>query len=60
MALIGVVQFIALLADNCGAQADSALQDFLTLLTPLQTFNLRIPMPDVPFFNPLKQWSFAC
>jgi hypothetical protein len=59
MALIGVVQFIALLADNCGAQADSALQDFLTLLTPLQTFNLRIPMPDVPLFNPFKEWSVA-
>jgi hypothetical protein len=59
MALIGVVQFIAMLADNCGAQADSALQDFLTLLTPLQTFNLRIPMPDFPLFNPFKEWSVA-
>jgi hypothetical protein len=59
MALIGVVQFLALLAENCGAQADSALQDFLTLLTPLQTFNLRIPMPDVPLFNPLKEWGFT-
>jgi hypothetical protein len=59
MALIGVVQFIALLADNCGAQADSALQDFLTLLTPLQTFNLRIPMPDFPLFNPFKEWNIA-
>jgi hypothetical protein len=59
MALIGVVQSIALLADNCGAQADSTLKDFLTLLTPLQTFNLRIPMPDFPLFNPFRGWSFA-
>jgi hypothetical protein len=59
MALIGVVQFIALIQDNCGAQADAELQDFLALLAPLQTFNLRMPMPNIPIFNPLKDWNVA-
>jgi hypothetical protein len=59
MALIGVVQFLALLAENCGAQADIELQDFLALLTPVQVFNLRIPMPEIPIFNPLKEWNVA-
>jgi hypothetical protein len=59
IALIGTVQFIALLSDNCGAQADSGLQDFLTLLAPLQTFNLRVPMPDIPIFTPVKEWRLA-
>ena len=53
--MIGVVQFMALLGDNCGTQTDVALQDFLALLTPLQTFNLRFPMPDNAVF---KEWSF--
>ncbi len=54
--MIGVVQFTALLADNCGTQSDVALQDFLALLTPLhwQVFNLRFPMPDNAIFT---KWS---
>jgi hypothetical protein len=59
MALIGTVQFIALLTDNCGTQADSALLDFLTLLTPLQIFNLRIVMPDLLLFKPLTEWRIV-
>ena len=59
MAMIGVVQFMALLADNCGTQTDVALQDFVAMLTPLQTFNLRFPMPDVPIFNPFREWRFT-
>ena len=57
--MIGVVQFMALLADNCGTQTDVALQDFVAMLTPLQTFNLRFPMPDVAIFNPFREWSFT-
>jgi hypothetical protein len=45
---------MALLADNCGTQIDLELQDFLALLTPLQVFNLRFPMPDNAIF---KKWS---
>jgi hypothetical protein len=45
---------MALLGDNCGTQTDVALQDFLALLTPMQIFNLRFPMPDVAI---LKEWS---
>jgi hypothetical protein len=59
MAMIGVVQFMALLADNCGTQTDVALQDFVAMLTPLQTFNLRFPMPDVAIFNPFREWRFT-
>jgi hypothetical protein len=58
MGMIGVVQFMALLADNCGTQTDVALQDFLALLTPLQAFNLRFPMPDVAIFSRFREWSF--
>jgi hypothetical protein len=54
IAMIGVVQFMALLADNCGTQSDLELQDFLALLAPLQIFNLRFPMPDIAIF---KKWS---
>ena len=57
--MIGVVQFMALLADNCGTQGDVELQDFMALLTPLQTINLRFPMHDVAIFNPFREWSFT-